>query len=97
MVTPDSPEAKVEQPTRNPRHLVALLLSVIPGAGHLYKGHTVSGALFMVGTLVAVGICGLIATFTMGIGLLLLPLYWIWVMTQAYFIDDLKYPESAKP
>ena len=96
MPVSDSPEAKTEQSARNPRHLVALLLSIIPGAGHVYKGHTTTGALFMGGTVLAVFLCGLVATFTMGIGLLLLPFYWIWVMTQAYFLDDRKYPEPPE-
>ena len=91
---PESPEAKVEEPTRNPRHLVALLLSVIPGAGHLYKGHTATGIGFLAGTVVAVVGCVIIATFTAGFGLLLLPFYWLWVMAQAFFIDDLVYPEA---
>src|SRR5438093_6267616 len=36
------------------RDLAAACLSIIPGAGHLYKGHTVAGWLFMGGTLLAV-------------------------------------------
>jgi hypothetical protein len=91
-----SPEAKAEDSSRNPRHLVALLLSVIPGAGHLYKGHTTAGVAFMAGTVLALVACIIIATFTMGLGLLLLPLYWLWVMTQAYFIEDLKYPSEGQ-
>jgi len=70
--------------------LVALLMSVVPGLGHLYKGHLVTGILFLVGTVVAVLLCSLFATFTMGFGLLLLPLYWIWVMTEAYWIANLR-------
>lgn len=72
------------------RDMVAACLSIIPGAGHLYKGHTVTGWLFLGGSVLALFACGVIATFTMGLGLLLLPLYWIWVIFQAYWIEDLK-------
>ncbi len=75
---------------RSGRDLAALLMSVVPGLGHLYKGQLVLGVMFLVGTLVAVIFCVLVATFTMGFGLLLLPLYWIWVMTQAYWVPDLR-------
>src|SRR5687767_5353485 len=36
------------------RDNIALLLSVVPGAGHLYKGHRMLGVIFMAGTLVAI-------------------------------------------
>ena len=65
-------------------------MSVVPGLGHLYKGQLTLGIMFLVGTIVAVIFCSLVATFTMGFGLLLLPLYWIWVMTQAYWVPDLR-------
>jgi hypothetical protein len=74
------------------RDLAAACLSIIPGAGHLYKGHTIAGWIFMGGTLLAIFLCSLVATFTMGLGLLLLPLYWLWVIFQAYWIEDLKIP-----
>jgi hypothetical protein len=75
---------------RGGRDLAALLMSVVPGLGHLYKGQLALGVMFLVGTIVAVIFCSLVATFTMGFGLLLLPLYWIWVMTQAYWVPDLR-------
>ena len=46
--------------------------------------------LYGAGALVAIFWCSLAATATMGLGLLMLPLYWAWVMTHAYWIDDLK-------
>lgn len=80
---------------RGTQDLVALLMSVVPGLGHLYKGHLVTGIMFLIGTIVAVLVCSLFATFTMGFGLLLLPLYWIWVMTEAYWIADLRVERST--
>jgi hypothetical protein len=68
---------------------MAVLLSVIPGLGHIYKGHRLVGALLMfVGTPMAIGIAALTFTFTAGFGGLLLPLYWFGVMFHVYGIDD---------
>src|SRR4051812_29628183 len=68
---------------------MAVLLSVIPGLGHIYKGHKVIGALIMfVGTPMAIGIAALTATFTAGFGGLLLPLWWLGVMFHVYAIED---------
>ena len=70
------------------RDQYSLVLSVIPGLGHVYKGHPVMGALFMAGGLLALFMVGLIATFTMGFGLLLLPLYWVGVMMHVFWLED---------
>jgi hypothetical protein len=70
------------------RDTVSMALSVIPGLGHIYKGHFLSGGLLMAGGLFAIFACGLIATATMGLGLLLIPLYWVGVMLQVYWLDD---------
>lgn len=68
---------------------VAVLLSVIPGLGHIYKGHKLMGLLFMfAGTPAAIGISLLAAMGTAGFGLGLLPLYWFGVMFHAYTIPD---------
>lgn len=70
------------------RDKLACLMSVIPGAGHLYKGHRLAGVLYLVGTGLAILWCALAALPTMGLGLLLLPFYWAWVMTHAYWTED---------
>src|SRR4051794_33682655 len=68
---------------------VAVLLSVLPGLGHIYKGHRLVGALLiLVGTPMAVGLALLIATGTAGFGVLVLPIYWMAVMVHVYAIDD---------
>ena len=65
------------------------MLSVIPGLGHIYKGHKLIGALIMfIGTPAAVGLSLLAATGTAGFALLLLPLYWFAVMFHVWGIDD---------
>jgi hypothetical protein len=71
------------------RDKVAVALSVVPGLGHIYKGHRLSGALYMLGALFAVFAAMVASTATAGFGILLLPLYWLGVMLQVYFLDDL--------
>lgn len=68
---------------------VAVMLSVIPGLGHIYKGHRLVGALIMfVGTPMAIALAALTFTFTAGFGGLLLPLWWFGVMFHVWGIDD---------
>ena len=68
---------------------VAVMLSAVPGLGHIYKGHKLVGALLMlVATPMAVGIALLAATATAGFALLLLPLYWFAVMFHVWSIED---------
>jgi len=68
---------------------VAVILSVIPGLGHIYKGHKLLGALIMfVGTPMAILIAALSFTFTAGFGGLLLPLWWFGVMFHVWAIED---------
>lgn len=67
----------------------AVLLSIVPGLGHIYKGYKLIGFLLMfVATPMAVGLALLAATATAGFAVLLLPLYWIAVMFHVYSIED---------
>jgi hypothetical protein len=67
---------------------VAVMLSVIPGLGHVYKGYKVLGLLFFVGALGALLAGALAATATAGFGLALIPLYWFGCMFHVYGIQD---------
>jgi len=71
------------------RDRIAVALSVVPGLGHVYKGHRLSGALYMLGAVFAVFGAMVASTATAGFGILLLPLYWLGVMLQVYFLEDL--------
>ena len=73
-----------------PRDTASAALSIVPGLGHIYKGHYLLGAILMIGAVFAFFACGVGATFTAGFALLLLPLYWIGVMMQVYWIEDRK-------
>jgi len=68
---------------------MAILLSMIPGLGHIYKGHRAVGAvlLFLVTPLAIV--FGFLAAFaSAGFGIGLLVFYWIGVMIHAWAIED---------
>lgn len=67
---------------------VAVLLSVVPGLGHVYKGYKFLGLLFVIGAGFAILLGGLAATATAGFGLGLIPIYWFAVMFHVYAIPD---------
>jgi hypothetical protein len=67
---------------------VAVILSVIPGLGHIYKGHKLAGFLWMAGA-IPVGIFVLLAAIaSAGFGIGLFFFYLIAVMLSAYAVDD---------
>jgi len=67
---------------------VAVILSIIPGLGHIYKGHKLAGFLWMAGA-VPVGIFVLLAAIaSAGFGIGLFFFYLIAVMLHAYAVDD---------
>jgi hypothetical protein len=68
--------------------LVAVMLSVIPGLGHVYKGYKVLGLLFVIGAFGALLLGALAATATAGFGLFLIPIYWFGVMFHVYGVED---------
>ncbi len=70
------------------RDRIAVCLSVVPGLGHIYKGHKLTGALYMLGAVFAVLAAVVAGTFTAGFGVFLLPLYWIGIMLQVYWLED---------
>ena len=69
--------------------MVAVMLSILPGLGHIYKGYRLIGVILMfVGAPMAVALALLIATGTAGFGFFLLPIYWIAVMVHVWAIPD---------
>ena len=67
---------------------VAVMLSVVPGLGHVYKGYKLLGLLFFIGGLGALLAGALAATATAGFGAFLIPCYWIAVMFHVYGVKD---------
>ena len=74
----------------------AFLSIILPGLGHIYKGHKALGLLLMfAGTPLAVLGALLLATGTAGFGVLVLPVYWLAVMVHVYAIQDRVGPDSG--
>lgn len=86
--TAPNAEGRLETVEGKASDAVAVILSVIPGLGHVYKGYRVTGLLFLVGAGFAMLIGGLAATATAGFGLALIPIYWFAVMFHVYAIPD---------
>ncbi len=73
------------------RDRFSVVLSVVPGLGHIYKGHRLLGAILMLGSVFAFFAAFLAGTASAGWGMLLMPLYWIGVMMHAYWLEDLAF------
>jgi TM2 domain-containing membrane protein YozV len=68
---------------------MAILLSIIPGLGHIYKGHRVMGAFIMfLITPLALTFAIIAAVASAGWGILMLIPYWGAVMLHAWAVDD---------
>jgi|SRR4029450_3299081 hypothetical protein len=81
--TPLSREAKHAQ------NEIAALLSIVPGLGHIYKGHFEAGFLWMfLGMPIAIWIGILFGLATAGVGLLFPILCWVALAVDAYNEDD---------
>ena len=78
--------------TKEARHAqdeIAALLSVIPGLGHIYKGHYEAGLLWMfLGMPAAIWIGIIFSLATAGVGLLLPILCWVGLAWDAYNEKD---------
>ena len=73
---------------------VAVLLSIIPGLGHIYKGHRLAGFLWMAGAVPAGIFVFLAAIASAGFGIGLFFFYLIAVMLHAYAVEDRVVPPS---
>ena len=81
-------EGRLETAEGQASDAVAVLLSVIPGLGHIYKGHRFIGMLLVMGIPFAIALALLAATATAGFGLGLIPVYWFATMFHVYGIED---------
>ncbi|MBX2825623.1 MAG: hypothetical protein KTR33_12890 [Gammaproteobacteria bacterium] len=70
------------------RNELAVILSVIPGLGHIYKGYYLMGAGLILLTPVML-FAGLLAgAMTLGLGLLIPVLFWAGTAVSAFMIED---------
>lgn len=82
---------KVEQPV-DVRDQVALALSVVPGLGHLYKGHVIFGGLifFIIGpAILALSLAVLPAT--LGVSLVIPAVFMGAIMVHAFLAPDVRH------
>ena len=75
---------------REDRDKIAAVLSVLPGAGHLYKHHYLDGlAILFVGNFMMLFVAIWLAFATLGLSLLVVPaVYVLGVGFSAYSIED---------
>lgn len=75
------------------RRIIAAILSIIPGLGHLYKGHYGAGIMILfVGVPVMIWVALLLSFATLGFSLILPFVAWGWVIADAYAEKDWRYP-----
>lgn len=75
----------------NAENKIAALLTIVPGLGHIYKGHEVAGLIWMFfGMPVAIWIGILLGLATAGIGLLFPIACWVGLAVDAYCERDLR-------
>ena len=77
------------QNSSSSRDKATALMSVVPGLGHLYKGHTKIGAVLMALTPLVIFFSLATASATAGVALVLIPIYWSAVMLHAFWAEDL--------
>lgn len=78
-----------EPTTPDTSRWIAAVLSLIPGAGHFYKGHFLEGvALFAVAHLLILPLAVVLMPGTIGLSLLVVPLFLAGSMAHAFLIDD---------
>ncbi|PQJ29939.1 hypothetical protein [Rubritalea profundi] len=72
------------------RNKIAAILSVIPGVGHLYKHHYVSGLGILIGgNVLTLFITAWLSLATFGLALIVLPaMYIAAVAASAYYLED---------
>ena len=81
--TPLGREAKHAQ------NLIAAVLTIVPGLGHIYKGHYEAGLLWMfLGMPIATFIGILLGLATAGVGLIFPILCWVALAWDAYNEED---------
>jgi len=71
------------------RNVIAATLSIVPGLGHIYKGHYAAGLLTLViGVPIVLWVGVLLSLATAGVGLLVPLVCWATVAANAYCAKD---------
>jgi hypothetical protein len=78
-----------ETTAKRDRDIIAAISSIIPGLGHIYKGHYLAGIFIMVlGVPIGVMVGIFLSLATAGIGVLVPVLFWAMVVVHAYYAVD---------
>ena len=72
------------------RNKIALLMSVIPGLGHIYKHHYLFGfGILIAGNALVLLIAAMLTLTTLGLSLIVVPVAWgVYVAYSAYMASD---------
>jgi hypothetical protein len=81
------------------RNKMSLVLSVIPGLGHLYKRHMGSGiAILVAGNALMIFVTLWLSMATLGLSLILVPAaWWVGIAAAAYYAEDRHTHDPAPP
>ena len=73
-------------------NVTASMLNIIPGLGHIYKGHVWTGIfLLFLGMPLAMSFGLILLMPTVGLSLLLPLFFWVWAIVEVYLTED--YPQ----
>lgn len=70
------------------RNVIAVALSIMPGAGQFYKGHYAEALLLLFAMPIVIWTGLLLSLATVGLGLLLPIAFWAFIAVDAYYEDD---------
>ncbi len=85
----DAPTAAQAEMTREHDVMAAASSVLLPGLGHIYKGHYAAGAaILLMGAPLSLWVGVLLSLATLGVGLLIPILFWASVAVCAYYAPD---------
>lgn len=88
-IEPYNPKTAKDSDLDPGRNVIAAVLSLLPGLGHLFKGHYLVGALLLaVGLPIVLAASALMALATLGVSLVLPIAYVAIAAAQAYSLED---------
>ena len=74
---------------RADRNRVAMVFSILPGLGHIFKGYKALGFALLLGNILVVFIAIWLSLATLGISIVVIPPLWfLGVAGSAYFVKD---------
>ncbi len=83
------PKSELRATKDNSRDLAALWLSLVPGLGHLYKGHLIlGGVIFFIAGPLTLALAAALLAGTLGLSLVLPLTFMFMVMAHAYRAKD---------